>query len=1182
MPTLRAYTTVLVVVAASLWLATGVGVAQAQLTHTDTLQAGTADTLVLRLPNLIPFSEQVFDAAGRLDSTRYAMDYFRGRIIIKDAKLNGRLVVTYRTFDYGTPYRAYFLRKPTNLKPDSAQAEWRLGRLPSYYQTDTTRRFDFFETSKLQRSGSISRAVTVGTNSDLAVNGDFRLQLNGMIGNDVEISAAMTDQNIPIQPSGTTQQITDFDRIFIQLRKKPYYTTFGDMDLQYKGTQFANIFRNVQGVMVGAQGTKHNWSVSGAVSKGKFNTNSFQGENGRQGPYRLSGRNNERFIIILAGSERVYINGVRMTRGEDRDYVIEYNTAQITFTPNRVVDVNTRIVVDFEYLDQNYARTLVFGQYQGRMFKDKLGVRASYGREADDPNTTFNLVLGPAERDSLRRAGAQASQATISGVDSVGYTATDVRYARRDTTVNGQTFRGILVRSTDAQTAVFRAVFTLVGQGNGNYVRESTLANSNSFRWVPPDASGRPTGDYAPIRVIPTPRALQVGNIALEYEVTKTLKVYTETALSADNPNQLSDLGRRQNVGAATHTGVRLQNLPLTQKLSLTTDVAAQYVDKQYQNFDRVYKFEYGRDWNFNDLGNRATERLVDGVVELRWQELYRMRLGAGYRRMGDSLGTRRYSLELESKDSTGLQGRNLLIYLSTQDDAQNTLNNWLRNNGDVFYNFWRNKQPLLKLGTEIWIEDRRNLVKGDAAVGTFRFFDWKPYLRSSGKRKLQYDLSFNYRVDQEFQVGALRNKSITYKPALSLAYVPGARFSVRNNATYFNYAVLDTAFNRLGLQNQQTFTNQLQTTLNSKNRLLQSSAFYEVATERIARQQVNFIRVNPGLGQFVWIDYNNDGIQQLNEFEIGANSLTANYIRVLTPTNQLFPVVRVSVGFNLRLDFARLQNKELLASTRFFPKLVRNISSITNARVDQRRAVPTDRLDSYWLNMANIPLTDTNMLSAGTSLRQDLFFYRGNPIGDFSFSYLANNTRQFLNSGAEERSQQTLVARQRYNLDAARSIENTIQYGSRINQAQLFPSRNFDVQYFTFSPVANYQYNRKVRISGGYEFKYKRNTDLRNPEGNATLRTHKLLADGRFNYGERNNILAKIELLDNQLVGQPGTSAQYELLEGLNPGRNVVWNLLLSQYLSRLLELSIVYDGRSAQGQPTLHSARFQLKAIF
>ena len=42
------------------------------------------------------------------------------------------------------------------------------------------------------------------------------LRLSGKIGNGIEITAALTDNNIPLQPDGTTQQIQDFDKVFIQ------------------------------------------------------------------------------------------------------------------------------------------------------------------------------------------------------------------------------------------------------------------------------------------------------------------------------------------------------------------------------------------------------------------------------------------------------------------------------------------------------------------------------------------------------------------------------------------------------------------------------------------------------------------------------------------------------------------------------------------------------------------------------------------------------------------------------------------------------------------------------------------------------------------------------------------------------------------------------------------------------
>jgi len=50
-------------------------------------------------------------------------------------------------------------------------------------------------------------------------------------------------------------------------------------------------------------------SVTGATAKGKFNTNQFQGMDGVQGPYRLTGKNGEQQFIVIAGSEHVYIDG---------------------------------------------------------------------------------------------------------------------------------------------------------------------------------------------------------------------------------------------------------------------------------------------------------------------------------------------------------------------------------------------------------------------------------------------------------------------------------------------------------------------------------------------------------------------------------------------------------------------------------------------------------------------------------------------------------------------------------------------------------------------------------------------------------------------------------------------------------------------------------------------------------
>src|SRR5690606_20719157 len=102
--------------------------------------------------------------------------------------------------------------------------------------------------------------------------------------------------------------------------------TFGDYQVQKRYGEFGFIDRKLQGLLgefsiksntaPGEIPDEYNGYVSLAGSRGKFNTNYFNGIEGVQGPYRLSGINNERDIIVIAGTEKVFLDGIEMKRGE--------------------------------------------------------------------------------------------------------------------------------------------------------------------------------------------------------------------------------------------------------------------------------------------------------------------------------------------------------------------------------------------------------------------------------------------------------------------------------------------------------------------------------------------------------------------------------------------------------------------------------------------------------------------------------------------------------------------------------------------------------------------------------------------------------------------------------------------------------------------------------------------------
>src|ERR1700757_1575757 len=106
---------------------------------------------------------------------------------------------------------------------------------------------DFFASDGLTKNGSISRGISFGNNQDMVVNSALNLQISGKLTKNIELSMAATDNSIPLQPEGNTQQLSEFDNVFIQLKDKKSKLVVGDYQMQKPNGYFLNFYKRAQG-----------------------------------------------------------------------------------------------------------------------------------------------------------------------------------------------------------------------------------------------------------------------------------------------------------------------------------------------------------------------------------------------------------------------------------------------------------------------------------------------------------------------------------------------------------------------------------------------------------------------------------------------------------------------------------------------------------------------------------------------------------------------------------------------------------------------------------------------------------------------------------------------------------------------------------------------------------------------
>ena len=166
----------------------------------------------------------------------------------------------------------------------------------------------------------------------------------------------------------------------------PYFSlNAGDILYSNKVDALINLERNVIGLNANLKFDKFNTNALVSSTRGQYIKVNINGIDGAQGPYELLSSTNSKNIYIIAGSEKVWLDGQNMERGANYDYVIDYSLAEITFTAKQLITVDSDILVEYEFVDDNYTKGIVASSYKMNLSKN-LNVVAGFHREKDNTN----------------------------------------------------------------------------------------------------------------------------------------------------------------------------------------------------------------------------------------------------------------------------------------------------------------------------------------------------------------------------------------------------------------------------------------------------------------------------------------------------------------------------------------------------------------------------------------------------------------------------------------------------------------------------------------------------------------------------------------------------------------------------------------------------------------------------
>lgn len=1095
-------------------------IAQANQTQTDTLTIAQGDSIVslskrFIIPESLRFLNCSPPVALKIDAVNGIL---RGKWNLSDTQ---QVIIAYEYLNLNLPLTAY-LHQPPEVYHRYPQPS---GSSPVIRREETipsSANYDFL------KSGTIFRGVTIGSTSNLTLHSGLNLELDGKLSDEITIQGVLSDQNLPIQPEGNTQTLEEIDKVFIRVNLPNEQVVFGDYELSFQGQQLGVYNRKLEGLYLDSHRGNMRNEAAGALTRGQYHSNFFTGEEGNQGPYQLVGKNGETAIIVLAGTERVWINGQPKQRGENYDYVIDYSTAELTFTPRCLITSASRITVDFQYSDLVYQKN-IFALRNTQSWSDsKVNIAAGYIQESDDYHNPIEIEISTRDRAYLKTIGDAVARAYVSTIyeDSAG------AYILQDS---------ILI-FVGAGRGTHTATFYNVGkQGRYKKVYAGDLTYFTYVNVSDPNtaASEIEQAQYLPVKPLTLPQQKQYLFCSGGYRPTPNLQLKAEIARSSLDRNRFSPLDDGDNSGLAYLMETDWQ-IPLSTNTQILLNGKWQGEGRTFTPIDRWQNVEYHRLWNL-PADSITGGQTFQGSAAFHWQELVKINYAFGRLRQTDR-DAARHAWAVTGKTH----------FVDSYEYNRETIQSRKRTKAPVD---WLRESGKLQLRIYHYLPSyhfqREEQTGNEPQAADFRYNEQRLILQKSPGTAWHWQVGGEWRRDDKHDSTGWGRASVGRNLFINSQLNRRTAFSGQCDFVYrqlSDYELRPVSKNTFHLLNLLLKYEPIQTAYGGE-------MVWKIESERAVKKERRYFYVGKGLGEYLYD----------STFADYVSHPYGDYILRILPTNIKEPVTSLTNGFRWQYN----------GSGRAKPDLWSRISTITDIRFEQKLS---GKSAGFPLAAFSPDRVDTLSLYYNRQLLQELTYRTLKRRAEYRLRYRRNDQVSRLEvTGLESNYTQELAGFYRGNFMMKSNLESELTYRHYKRQSEFSALRDRNIYSYRQKNTVIWNFDRKNYLTTElmmlYDQQHIKEKVSSLFQGVKITWEHKLPQKGRWQvFGE----------LDHVKVRPHGQAIPYEMGNGKKAGLTIGWGIATEYRLGNNLTLRASYEGWREPLYPVYHLGSGEIRAYF